>query len=227
MFDIIFISYNEENYQENWQKLKSRFPLAKHVHGVKGIHHAHIQAAKQSFTKMFWVVDGDAEILEQFNFDEKVDKEHHDTVHVFRSLNPVNNLSYGYGGVKLLPKNLVLSMDTNTTDMTTSISGKFKVVDVVANITRFNTSPFSTWKSAFRECCKLSSNTIKNSNNEETEERLHIWTTVGSDAEYGNYAIDGAIAGKNYGLENFNSLEAIKKINNFEWLEEQFKKHYE
>ena len=104
MFDIIFISYQEPNAEANWKALKERFPMAKRVHGVKGIHQAHIQAANKSFTKMFYVVDGDAEIVDDFNFDHKVSEWDLDCVHVWRSRNPINNLEYGYGGVKLLSK---------------------------------------------------------------------------------------------------------------------------
>ena len=60
MYDIVFISYKEPNADDNWEALKSRFPNAKRIHGVKGIHQAHIAAANKCFTKMFWIVDGDA-----------------------------------------------------------------------------------------------------------------------------------------------------------------------
>jgi hypothetical protein len=73
-YDIIFISYTEPNAEENFSKLRSRFPYAQRVHGVQGIHQAHIAAAKKAFTKMFWVVDGDAEIVDTFNFDYSVNK---------------------------------------------------------------------------------------------------------------------------------------------------------
>ena len=42
-------------------------PTAKRVHGIKGIHQAHIEAAKVAKTNMFWVVDADARILPQTN----------------------------------------------------------------------------------------------------------------------------------------------------------------
>ena len=42
----------------------------------------------------------------------------------------------------------------------TSIRNKFRAMPEVSNTTNFNTSPFETWKSAFRECCKLSSKII-------------------------------------------------------------------
>ena len=222
MFDIIFISYNEADANKNFSRLKERFPLAKHVSGVKGIHQAHIAAAKRSFTPMFWVVDADAIVLDTFNFDYKVTKEEHDIVHVWRSRNPVNGLEYGYGGVKLLPKKLTIDMDVTSTDMTMNISTRFKAMEEISNITAFNTDPFSTWRSAFRECCKLASRVIERQYEEETTHRLDVWCSVGVDKLFGKYAIKGAQAGREYGETNKNNPEALKKINDFDWLKEQF-----
>jgi len=222
MYDIVFISYNEPNAYANWELVKYRFPRAKRVDGVKGIHQAHIAAAKKCFTKMFWVVDEDAQILDGFNFDHKVDEYDLETVHVWRSRNPVNNLLYGYGGVKLLPRKLTLNMDTTKPDMTTSISKYFKAMPDTSNVTAFNTNEFEAWKGAFRECTKLASKTIDRQNEDETNERLRIWTTVGQDRPFGEYAIKGAIAGREYGLS---SGVDIRLINDFDWLYEQFSKH--
>ena len=134
-------------------------------------------------------------------------------------MNPINDLVYGYGGVKLFPTTLTIKMDTNTNDMTTSISKKFKLINEISNITAFNTDPFNTWKSAFRECAKLSSKTIDRQKEEETNERLKTWTTVGHDRLYGKYALAGASAGMEFGLYRRNDLGLI---NNFDWLKEQF-----
>jgi hypothetical protein len=219
MYDIVFISYNETNAESNWNLLKSKFPTAKRVDGVKGIHQAHIKAAKKCFTKMFWVVDADAQLVNGFNFNYEVPEWDLETVHVWRSINPINDLEYGYGGVKLLPRNLTLKMDTSKPDMTTSISNKFKAMTDVSNITVFNTDEYSTWRSAFRECAKLASKTIQGQENEETEQRLKTWTTVGLDREYGEYALAGARAGMEFGLS---SSDSIQLINDFNWLEEQY-----
>jgi hypothetical protein len=218
MYDIIFISYQEPNADENFAKLKARFPRAQRVHGIKGIHQAHIAAAKKSFTKMFWVVDGDAEIVDTFNFDYVADAWSQECVHVWRSINPVNGLQYGYGGVKLLPKLLTAKMDITRPDMTTSISPLFKAIDEVSNITKFNTDPFNSWKSAFRECVKLASKVIDRQDDNETAIRLTRWCTVGSDLA----AIAGAIAGQEYGTLHKDNVDALKKINDFDWLQEQF-----
>ena len=224
MYDIVFISYHEPNAEENFNDLYTRYNTVgvfgdrvKRVKDVKGIHNAHVEAAKLANTSYFYVVDGDAKVVQDFKFAHTAEET--DVVHVYRSSNPINNLTYGYGGIKLLPTTLTLNMDTTTNDMTTSISDKFKVMNEVSNITAFNTDAFSTWKSAFRECAKLSSKTIKGQKNDETEKRLHIWTTVGGDVPFGKYAIAGAVAGRDFGLSRESDLQLI---NNFDWLKEQF-----
>lgn len=228
-FDIVFISYQEPEADERYAALLERFPRAKRVHGVKGIHQAHIEAAKLSTTDLFWVVDADAIVEPTFKF-EVAQFPEHDTytksiVRVWRSKNPINDLEYGFGGVKLLPKKLTINMDLSKPDMTTSISPSFKAVDEISNITCINPDPFSAWKSAFRECVKLSSKTITGQVDDETEYRLHVWCTRGADRLYGEYAIKGAIAGKEFGIANKNNMEQLKMINDFDWLRQEFKKY--
>ena len=167
---------------------------------------------------MFYVVDGDAVIEEDFYFDYKVPLKDMDAVHVWRSKNPVNNLVYGYGGVKLLPRELTLNMNIGTADMTTSISNRFRPMEQISNVSAFNTTPFDTWKSAFRECVKLSSKVIDRQEDAETEARLDAWCKSDD-----LIAVNGALAGRKYGNENKNNKEAIFKINDFAWLEETYK----
>lgn len=221
MFDIIFISYQEPNAEENWQNLKSRFPypFTKRVHGVKGIHNAHIAAAKKAKTKMFWVVDGDSVVDESFSFQDPKGL-WDQSVYVYGAINPVNGLNYGYGGIKLLPTDATISMPVDSVDMTTSISPHFTAVSTIASLTNFNTDPFNTWKSAFRECVKLSSNVIEDSY--KNIERLDVWCNVAKGL-YSEYAINGAIAGRIYGERHRGDVAALKNINDFDWLQERFR----
>jgi hypothetical protein len=222
-YDVVFISYNEPTADKNFKDLLTKCPRANRVHGVKGIHQAHIKAAELCQTDMIWIVDGDAVVVDNFDFEylvpEAIDKR---TVRVWRSKNPINDLEYGYGGVKLLPREMTLNMDVTSTDMTTSIGEFFKAVDSVSNLTSFNTDPFNTWKSAFRECCKLSSKVIDRQDDNETTHRLEVWCTVGEDKPYGKYSIIGARMGKEFGLKNKNNPTELKKINDFDWLKELF-----
>ena len=218
MYDAVFISYNEPDADERYKRLLERYPNTKRIHGVKGIHQAHIAAAKKCSTKMFWVIDGDADLLPEFNLDHKVSEYDLDCVHVWRSRNPINNLIYGYGGVKLLPRRLTMKVDVNSTDMTTSISDRFKAMPFVSNVTNFNTDEFSTWKSAFRECAKLSSKVIDRQEEGETNERLKVWTTR-AHGRFCEFAIRGARAGMEFGLSSGSDL---RLINDFDWLQERF-----
>jgi len=222
LYDVVFISYNEVNADENYNKLVIKCPRAKRIHGVKGIHQAHIKAAELCNTEMIWVVDGDAVIEDEFDFNLVMSSYDIDCVHVWRSKNPINDLEYGNGGVKLLPRELTLSMNVDSLDMTTSISNKFKAMEKVSNVTAFNVDAFASWRSAFRECCKLSSRVIERQYEEETQQRLDIWCTVGADKPYGEYALRGAKEGRAYGLEHKNNSAVLVNINNFEWLQEKF-----
>ncbi len=222
MFDVVFLSYQEPDCEQRFLKLQKQIPFIKRVHGIKGIHNAHKKAAQICDTKMFYVIDGDADILPTFQFDENLCISY-DTVYVWQSINPINNLTYGYGGLKLLPKSLVLNMDTTSTDMTTSLSKNFVAFDIVSNITSFNTDEWNTWRSAFRECAKLASKTIDRQEQGETDERLKTWTTVGHDRSFGKYALAGATAGMEFGLSRGSDL---RLINDFDWLRKEYEKTF-
>ena len=225
-FDVVFISYNEPNAEANWYRVLELFPNAKRVKNVKGIFEAHKRAAEIATTDMFYVVDGDAELVDNWKFDYKPNVFDLDCVHLWTSINPINDLEYGWGGVKLFPRKLLLDAETWKVDLTTGL-GKLKYINKVSNVTSFNSDDFGTWRSAFRECAKLSSSLYQGTTtHSETEERLRVWTTVGKDRRYGEYALHGAALGKQYGLDNFNNLDALKLINNYEWMKNEFDKFY-
>jgi len=226
-YDIVMISYNEPNAEENYHKLKTRFPRAKRIHGVKGIPKAHQEAAKLCKTDLIWIVDGDADIKDDFNFDYKSPNHEMNYVKVWRSENPVNGLKYGYGGVKLFPRQATIEMDITKPDMTTSISRHFRPMPSVSNVTSFNTDAFSAWKSGFRECAKLASSIIDRQKQDETDKRLTAWCQDADQSiPFANEAVQGAREGRKYGEKFKNNLEKLNLINDFDWLQQQFKKSY-
>ena len=221
--DVFFISYNEPHAEKNWLRVLEKEPDAKRVDGIEGIINAHKRAAELSTTDMFYVVDGDAYLVDDFKFDFQPNIFNTKSVHVWTSQNPVNDLMYGYGGVKLLPKELTLKLDDFCVDMTTSISKNFIILDKVSNITCFNTGEFNTFRSAFRECTKLASGIFSKEINLKTQQRLDVWCTQGKDKPYGTWAILGAVAGRQYGKDNAGDIEAINLINNVEFIKSKFK----
>ena len=225
ILDVVFISYHESNAEENWQRLLSKAPNAKRVDGVTGILEAHQAAAELASTDMFYVVDGDAYIVDDFEFDYNPNIFDRDVVHVYHSANPINRLSYGYGGVKIFPRKELLTSTTANTDITTSVSSKVKIIQQISNITVFNTDAFSAWRSGFRECAKLAAGIINNSNADDNRKRTKIWQTVGINELFGAAAIAGARLGVIYGTENNTDPKSLLLINDRTWLKEYYDKH--
>lgn len=223
-YDIVFISYKERYADENYEKLLRIAPDAKRVDGVKGIYEAHKQAAEVATTKMFYVVDADAEILPEFDFSFMPRSHEEHKVFVWRSKNPINDLVYGYGGIKLFPRTPLLESTEYKIDFTTSIVEDFVPIAQISNVTKFNTDPFNTWKSSFRECVKLASKLIDGQNDIESENRLSVWCTKIKDKDFSEYAYDGAICGKRYGLKYKNNNDKLRMINDYEWLFKEFEK---
>jgi hypothetical protein len=60
-------------------------------------------------------------------------------VFTYRSHNPINDLIYGYGGLKLFPKKNLLAVTEFKVDMTTSIGAKFVPKFEIANSLRLQT----------------------------------------------------------------------------------------
>ena len=225
-YDIFFLSYDEEHADKNWEIVSTQYTNARRIHGVKGIFNAHLEAAKQSTTEFFWVVDADAKVQDSFKFNYRVPPWDFDVVHIWNSRNAVNKLEYGYGGVKLIPKFILLMRaDSSAVDVTTSIGSKIKLFDEVSNINDFATSPFAAWRAGFREAVKLSSSIISRQNLEESKTRLEVWCYVNVNHPYGDYVVAGARIGKMFGTKNQHDLDQLALINNYEWLKEKFNEY--
>ena len=213
--DIIFISYHEQDAELNWKRVKAKAPWAKRVDGVTGIFQAHKRAAEIAETDMFYVVDGDAWLVDDWTFDFSPDLFDRQFVYIWLSRNPINDLVYGYGGVKLFPRQALLKMRMwQSLDLSTSVVPGVKVMDSVSNITRFNTDEFSTWRSVFRECVKLALN--------EQFSELEVWRTQGSQNQFGNFANQAA----QHALDFIKEETDHKLINDRSWLAEKFKSLY-
>ena len=215
--DVIFISYHELNAEENWERVLEKAPWANRVDGVEGIFNAHKTAAKLANTDMFFVVDGDAYLTYDWEFDFQPGIFDRDCTYVWKSKNPINNLTYGYGGVKLFNRLSLVKLKKWGTDLTLSAGKKLKVMDRVSNITKFNTSEFNTWRAAFRECAKLAKKTDAESN-----ERLQSWLNPTGTANFADWAKKGA----EQGIVFANSQLNINNINDYKWLKQQFINNY-
>lgn len=219
--DIIFISYRESNSDKNWLELKKRFPRAKRVHGVAGILEAHQMAAEKSETDFFFVVDGDNRIRPEFEFvpPQNLKK---DTLYVWRCYNPVNELVYGYGAIKLYNKELLLKRKAQYVDLATTVSEKYHIIHEIASETYFHSTSLEAWRGAFRECAKLSSQIKRKGSDPESEQRLEAWCNKQNAFEHAQWVKRGAQAGRSFGESSSSDLSLI---NDFQKLGEEFARY--
>ena len=230
MLDVFMLTFGEPEAEDNFAHLQTFAPHAKRIDGVEGLLNAHKACAEESNTKYFYVCDADAWIQPnfQFKFEPSNVKEAYPGVKetecefTYRSHNPINDLIYGYGAVKLFPKKNLLAVKEFKVDMTTSIGAKFKPLFEISNVTAFNTDPFNTWRSAFRECTKLASGIVDHNKQTDDYYRLQVWCERGDNRKYGDYALLGAQQGRDFGEHYKGNVEALRKINDWDWLKETF-----
>jgi hypothetical protein len=223
----VFISYDEPDAEANWARVLEKAPHAKRVDKVKGIFAAHCRAAELATTDMFYVVDGDAWLVDDWTFDFQPTVWNRHCAYVWCSRNPVNDLVYGYGGVKLFPRQkLIDAWLWQGLDMTTEVMKDITIMPKISNETRFNTDEFATWRSAFRECVKLFYHLEQNPDNFYLENRLDEWMSSGDDRPYGEYSIKGATDAVEFVKKNIINLKILLKINDRKWLLKEFKRRY-
>ena len=210
-FDIIYLSYDEPRAEEFYADVKSKYPWAKHVHGVKGFDSAHKACANLSETDRFVTIDGD-NIVDKgfFNMEFEVSDDIEDCVFSWAARNHVNGLKYGNGGLKCWPRQFVLDMrthenadeDTATVDFCWDV--KYIQFEDTYCETFTNGSPFQAFRSGFREGVKMTldrgrkmrlaeidNNTLWHGN----IKRLEIWASVGADVENGMWSVYGTRLG--------------------------------
>ena len=211
--DIIYLSYDEPNAEQNYADLCKKVPWAKRVHGVEGSDAAHKACANLSETDRFITVDGDNRIREDFlnqvlDFDEHTDLQN--TVISWCGKNSINGLTYGNGGLKCWPKKYVLNMRTHEN---ADPNNKHAQVDFCwdAQYIQMNScysdvynnhTPQQAWRAGFREGVKLATDRGLRLSKEELKNNhwrclhmLYVWSMIGADVENGLWAILGTRAG--------------------------------
>jgi hypothetical protein len=236
-FDIVYISYDEPNADENYEDLLTKCPWAKRSHGVWGSDAAHKAAADLSETERFITIDADNIVNEDFfNIELDMDKVGDNHVISFAAKNKINGLVYGNGGIKMWPVDVVQKMRTHEA---APANDKRAQVDFCWNIhyvqmnnwyswVHNNGSPLQAWRAGFREGVKMG---LENGDvvdpdklkqiHHENYRRLLVWMTVGEDATNGLWAMYGARLGAY--MTNITRKDwDWKNVRDFDWLTNYF-----
>ena len=166
-YDIIYLSYDEPNAEKNYADLLTKVPWAKRIHGVEGSDAAHKACAELSETERFITIDGDNIIDAKFVEEELVFKDDVDLdkcVISWSGYNIVNGLTYGNGGIKCWPKQVVLDMKTHENADPNNPQAQvdfcwdlqYLQINKVYSYVYNNATPWQAWRAGFREGVKMS-----------------------------------------------------------------------
>jgi len=213
--DIVFISNGEPNADYNWEHLNT---VTEHVNnrivrvnGVKGRVAAYHAAANASTTPWFFAVFAKLYVKDDFDWDWQPDRLQQPKHYIFNAVNPCNGLEYGHQAMIAYNKKLVLDNLGQGLDFT--LDSEHEVVPLLSGIANYNTSPWVTWRTAFREALKLRADLP----NVESEYRLKRWCK-----EINGLYADWSTIGANDAIEYYNEVngdfEQLKKSYDWEWL---------
>jgi hypothetical protein len=195
--DIVFIDNGEPNAEENWKHLNWAFTNSRsnRIHrstGVDGRVAAYQAAAKLSTTPWFFAVFAKLRVKHDFDWSWQPDRLQEPKHYIFHAFNPINGLTYGHMSMIAYNKDLVLNNPGVGLDFT--LDSAHEVVPILSGTAEYATSPWSAWRTAFRECIKLCA-----SSDVESQYRLGKWlassntNTVPADSEWSIYGAEDAV----------------------------------
>jgi hypothetical protein len=94
-----------------------------------------------------------------------------------------------------------------------TLDSAHEVVPIVSGSAEYCSSPWSAWRTAFRECLKL-----RGSDDIESKYRLDKWLTVAMGQPYGQYSIYGAEDAVEYYDAVNGDFAELKKSYDWSWL---------
>lgn len=239
--DFFYISYDEPQKEEFWQRISQRIPHAQRVDNVTGFHKAHQTCAKLAKTDRFFTIDGDT-LPNDFFWELQIPEDLIRSQHVlsWSSRNFLNGLSYGNGGIKSWPRDLLLHTKTHeeSVDERSAVDFCFSLsyflMTEELSTTFVTQTPLQAFRAGFREGIKMSLPGGKKIESLPLAEHLHqriylynierlrIWCSVGSDVTNGLWAILGARKGLSYlYLEN----RDFSLIRDYNWFNDYWHTH--
>jgi hypothetical protein len=208
--DVIFLSYDEPNADAHFALLQQLAPQAKRVHGVKGFDAAHKAAAQAASTERFITVDADTQALPAFfNTEVAIPSHIHKSTWSWSSVNDVNGLCYGNGGLKIWHKDMIGTLVSHEQAKGALAydfchHAGYSQFDTCYSSTHPNGSARQAFRAGLREVVKLGRNDkgepipphlVAKLMGQLNMRRLLIWMTAGADSLHGDWMLLGARTG--------------------------------
>jgi hypothetical protein len=216
--DIVFLSNGETGADENWEHLlnvtKGLPNRVVRVDGVNGRAAAYHAAAEASETPWMFTVFAKLKVSPKFDFNWQPDRMQVPKHYIFHAKNPVNGLTYGHQAMIAYNKKLTLANEGRGLDFT--LDDEHEIVPLISGTAQYNTDPFSTWRTAFREVLKLRAD-----DSEESRVRLNTWLNK-AEGDFAQYSIKGALDADEYYDEVDGDFDKVKLSYEWDWLREKF-----
>lgn len=216
--DIVFLSNGETGADENWEHLlnvtKGLPNRVVRVDGVNGRAAAYHAAAEASETSWMFTVFAKLKVSPKFDWNWQPDRMQVPKHYIFHAKNPVNGLTYGHQAMIAYNKKLTLANEGRGLDFT--LDDEHETVPLISGTAMYNTDPFSTWRTAFREVLKL-----KADDSEESRVRLDAWLNK-AEGDFSQFSIKGAADADVYFDEVAGDFDALKLSYEWAWLLNRF-----
>ncbi|MDH6134201.1 hypothetical protein P3T37_003603 [Kitasatospora sp. MAA4] len=220
-FDAVQLSYDEPLADSLHTRLARVLGgNVKRLHGVRGMRRAYRLTAELVDTEQFFLADGDFAIDHEFPTGAVEPLADGVSMRVWRAVNPVNGLTYGYGGLKLIRASTLREMG-QAVDVLAALPGRVEFSQRTAGTTLFNQSPFHAWKAGFRECAMLARGSEYGMTDTSAQERIAAWT-ASSEGDFAAYAAAGARDGIDFAAVAARDPKCFEALNDPAWLHGHF-----
>jgi hypothetical protein len=219
--DAVLLSYDEPLANKLHARLQRVLGIrAKRLHGVRGMRRAYRLAAELVDCELFFLADGDFVIATEFDITAVEPLADDVSMRVWRAINPLNGLIYGYGGLKLIRRSALRDLG-HAVDVLAALPGRVEFTTQVAGTTRCNQSPFHAWKAGFRECAMLSRGSEYGMSDQGSADRIAAWQHCGQ-GEFAQYAVSGAHEGVAFAADFARRPREFDRLNDPDWLLARF-----
>jgi hypothetical protein len=208
----------EKNYEHLLavtQGLKNRIVR---VDGINGRVEAYQAAVKASETPWAFTVFAKLKVDSKFDWSWQPDRLQAPKHYIFHAKNPVNGLVYGHQG--MIAYNKILTLNNFGSGLDFTLDDPHETVEILSGTATFNTDPYSTWRTAFREVIKL-----KSDYSDVSAERLDVWLSTAK-GKYAEDCLKGANDGVEYYEEVNGDLDKLHLSFEWDWLLERYNRKY-
>ena len=223
--DVIFISYDEPQAEQNWQILQAQCARAQRLHGVEGMELALEAAADLSSTPWYFAVFAKTRLDPGFDFSFVPDYLQQPKHYIFNCRNSVNGLEYGHMGIVMYNCNGIRHINRQGNwGLDYTLSWPSESIPLLSCHGDFNTTAYHTWRTAFRETAKLA----YFESQQPTVEggyRLRTWLTR-AQGPHSEWCLQGAKDGQEFFQQCQGDLHQLQHSFRWQWLRERFHGQY-